>query len=63
MPQFNPRDGTPPAAEFGKLRAYLARAGVSQAEITAIIGTGAQGRSRAEIVVLLKEWMKEFPKA
>lgn len=63
MPTSKPKNGTPPANEFGQLRSYLAQNGVSQAQITAVIGTGAQGRSRAEITQLLREWMKTLPKA
>lgn len=58
-----PRHDSPPANEFGQLRSFLARNGVSQAQITAVIGTGAQGRSRGEIAGLLREWMRELPKA
>ena len=61
MPHSNSRDGTPSAAEFGSLRAYLTQVGVSQEEITAVIGNGAQGRSRAEIVEELRVWLKALP--
>ncbi|KKL83461.1 hypothetical protein LCGC14_1974490 [marine sediment metagenome] len=63
MPQSKPRDGTPSAAEFGQIRQYLARNGVSQAGITEVIGIGAQRRSRAEIVEELRAWLKTRPKA
>ncbi len=63
MPQSNPRNGVSPTAEFGQIRAYLAIQGVSQGEITTVIGTGAQGRSRAEIAELLRLWMRNLPKA
>ena len=62
-PISKPRGDTPPAAEFGLLRAYLAQQGVSQAEITEAIGIGAQGRSRAEITDELRAWLKTRPKA
>lgn len=52
-----PGDGAMTASEFGALRAYLARVGVSQARIAAVIGTGARGRSRAEITGVLREWL------
>ena len=58
-----PRNGEPPANEFGMLRSHLARMGVSQAQIKEVIGTGAKGRSRAEICDLLRAWMKDLPKA
>ena len=57
------RNGTPDANGFGQLRSFLARSGVSQAQIREVIGTGAQGRSRDEIAQLLRDWMKTFPKA
>lgn len=63
MPKSKPRSGTPPASEFGRLRSYLARNKVSQAQIRAVIGTGARGRSRSEIAQLLREWMQALPKA
>lgn len=49
----NPPNGTPGAAEFGMLRAYLAQHGMSQAQIRQAIGTGAQGRTRAQIAAEL----------
>lgn len=62
MPKSKPKNGTPSSSEFGQLRACLAQNGVSQAQIKAVIGTGAQGRSRAKITQLLREWMKGLPK-
>ena len=55
--KVRPPNGIPNAAEFGQLRAHLARSGASQAEITAVIGTGAQGRTRVEITAELKVWL------
>jgi hypothetical protein len=52
-----PPDGIPNAAEFGLLRAHLAQSGVSQAQIQAVIGNNPSGRTRAEIVALLKAWL------
>lgn len=63
MPTKKPRNGVPNANEFGKIRSFLARNGVSQAQITEVVGVGAQGRSRAEIAGLLKDWFKILPKA
>lgn len=51
------------SSEFGQLRAFLAQNGVSQAQITEVIGVGAQGRTRAEIAAELRAWFKELPKA
>ena len=58
-----PESNIPGAAEFGLLRAYLARAGVSQATIRSWIGTGAQGRTRAEIAAIMRERLRDLPKA
>lgn len=59
---MEPRDEMPSAAEFGLIRAYLARAGVSQAEISAIIGTNVSGRTRAEIAADLVAWIGQLTK-
>ena len=50
---------TPPAAEFGKLRSYLARAGYTQQQITDAIGSTPNNRSRAEIAEQLEKWIIE----
>lgn len=63
MPTKKNRGGIPSQNEFGKLRSYLAQNGVSQAQIKAVIGTGAQGRTRGKITQLLRDWMKGLPKA
>lgn len=47
----------PTAAEFGLLRAFLARAGASQAQIEQAIGTAANGRTRAQISTALQVWI------
>ena len=52
----------PSTAEFGLLRAYLARAGISQNDIKIIIGINPDGRTRSEITAELKEWLKELTK-
>lgn len=52
----------PSAAEFGLIRAYLAQAGVSQAEITAVIGANVSGRTRAEIAADLRTWIGQLTK-
>ena len=56
------RDAIPSNGDFGQIRSFLARNKVSQAQITAVIGTGAQGRSRGEIAEQLRAWMKTLPK-
>ena len=60
--QAKDKGGVPDANEFGQIRSYLARNGVSQAQIKAVIGTGANGRTRGEISGLLREWMKTLEK-
>ena len=57
------KNETPSAAEFGQLRAYLAQNKVKQATITEVIGTGANGRTRAQIADTLRAWLKDRPKA
>lgn len=57
-----PRNQEPPADEFGQIRALLARAGVKQADITAVIGNGTNGRTRAQIADELRAWLKDRPK-
>ena len=57
------KDEKPTAAEFGLLRAYLARIGVSQAQINSVIGNTVNNRTRAQIANLLINWMKGLPKA
>lgn len=47
-----------PADEFGQLRAQLTKLKVKQADINAAIGTGAQGRTRAEITAALIAWLR-----
>lgn len=56
-------DEMPDASEFGLLRAYLAQAGVSQAQIIEWIGTSPAGRTRAEIAEALRAGLKGLPKA
>lgn len=63
MPSDKAADAAMEASEFGELRSFLAQNGVSQAQITEVIGVGAQGRSRAEIADELRTWFKELPKA
>jgi hypothetical protein len=50
----------PTAAQFGRLRAFLAKPniGMSQAEITAAIGLVPAGRTRGEIAEQLEEWIR-----
>ena len=58
-----PRNQEPPVNEFGKIRSLLAQAGVKQADITAVIGNGSNGRTRAQIADELRAWLKTRPKA
>jgi len=57
-----PPNEVPQSAEFGLLRAYLARAGLMNAEISAAIGGTVKGRRRDQIGKELRSWMKERPK-
>lgn len=43
--------------EFGKLRSYLAKLGVRQAEINAAVGTSVNGRSRKELADEIIAWI------
>jgi hypothetical protein len=56
-PNPRPPGGAPGASEWGQLRAYLAHAGMSQAQIRAAIGE-RDGRSRAQIAAQLTEWLR-----
>lgn len=51
-------NGTPDAAEFGQLRAYLAQRKFSQAQIREAIGNNPSGRTRAEITQQLIAWLR-----
>jgi len=55
-PNPRPPDGAPGQSEWGQLRAYLAHAGMSQAQIRVAIGE-RDGRSRAQIASALAEWL------
>ena len=57
------KNETPDAAEFGRLRAFLAQQGVKQAEIRDAVGTGANGRTRAQISQEIQAWLYTRPKA
>jgi len=55
--------GTPPtAAEFGLLRAFLARNKFTQSWIQSVIGNAPAGKTRAQITELLKAAIKVLPK-
>ena len=59
-PNPRPPNAPPDANEWGQLRSYLARAGMSQAQIKAAIGE-RDGRSRAQIAEQLAgylEWLR-----
>lgn len=55
------KDALPAAADWGQLRAALAKAGVKQAAITKAIGGDIAGRKRCEIVDSLRAWLKTRP--
>jgi hypothetical protein len=50
-------NGIPSQAEFGLLRAYLAKSKMSQAQIDEAIGTAPNGRTRAEIASEITAWL------
>ena len=52
----------PSASEFGQLRSYLAKNKFSQSWIASVIGTNHGGKTRDEIVSLLKTAMRNLPK-
>jgi hypothetical protein len=60
---MKPSNGVPDAAEFGKIRSYLAQQGVSQADIKKHLEDIPAGATRAEITESLKEMCNGFPKA
>ena len=53
----------PAAAEFGQLRAFLARLGVKQANINAALGATVRGRTRKQITDDLIGFAKPLTKA
>ena len=59
---MKPSNETPSANEWGKLRSYLAKKGVKQADINAAVGDKVKGRNRHEIVAQLTAWLKTRPK-
>lgn len=58
-----PPSASPSAAEFGQLRAFLAKSNVSQAEIDLAVGKSISRRSRAFIASQLRDWLARRPKA
>ena len=61
MPSIRPKDGQPTANEFGQLRSWLARQGVTQARITEAIGDD-HTQTRAQIVQKLTVFCQQLPK-
>jgi hypothetical protein len=57
-----PKNDVPSAAEFGRLRAWLATHGLTPAHLNAVLGPTPAGRSRADITALLKQWLAQRPK-
>jgi len=54
---LKPRSDIPKAAEFGKIRSYLAKIKIPQADIKALV-KDTNTQSRGEIVEALKVWLK-----
>ncbi len=61
-PTPKPPNSIPSSSEFGRLRAFLAQSGVSQADIDKAVGTAASGRTRAQIVRELIVWLLTLEK-
>ena len=58
---MKPSDETPPANEFGQMRAYLAQQGFTQAWIDSTVGATPDGRTRSEIATELRAGLKVLP--
>jgi hypothetical protein len=52
---------TPSAADFGRLRALLARLGFAQADIDTAIGADVAARDRAAIADALRTFLRNLP--
>jgi len=50
------------SSEWGRLRSFLAKQGLSNAQISAVIGANVNGRRRKEIAQSLMNWLKNRPK-
>jgi hypothetical protein len=61
MPQIRSKHEKPDASEFGQLRAFLAKLGISQAAIKEAIGDD-HNQSRAQIVAKLTVFCQRLPK-
>jgi hypothetical protein len=59
---MKPSNGVPNATEFGKVRAYLARAEVSQVDIKKHLEDLPAGATRVEITESLKRMCRNFPR-
>lgn len=55
--QSKPKNQSVSTAEFGKLRAYLARNGLDQDQIKEAVGTAADNRSRVQLAATLRLWL------
>jgi hypothetical protein len=51
------------ATNFGLLVAYLGQHGVAASAARAVIGRNPDGRTRAQIADILREWLRTRPKA
>lgn len=56
------RTAPPSAAEFARLLAYVRSAGLTLAQVQAIVGAGVGGRRRDAIARLLAAWLQQRPK-
>jgi len=53
----------PEAAEFGKMRSYLAKGKIPQSTIKNVIGEDVNNQTREEIVNKLRAYLRQAPKA
>ncbi|MDX1664835.1 MAG: hypothetical protein R3272_13670 [Candidatus Promineifilaceae bacterium] len=58
-----PPDGTITASHFGRLRQRLVQLDVKPTEIDAALGAAANGRTRREIALALRQWLRGRPQA
>lgn len=52
------KGAVPDAAEFGQLRAALARLGVKPGELTGAVGSAPSGRTREKIAGEIRTWLR-----
>jgi hypothetical protein len=56
------KDEKPTAAEYGKLRAYCAKLGISNTQFRAMFGLQGNPKSRKEGADNLTAWIRTLPK-